>query len=152
VVCRNSVKKLLLPLFLALMLGAFQPARAGETLVLIVSARSDIDQLDSSLVRKLFLGLTVIQKGERLRPVLNESDAELKELFLQNVVSMSDITYDRYVLRQSLLRGQTQPGSYKNTADLVDAVANDPQVVGYAWARDVAHDPRVRILRVLWHD
>jgi hypothetical protein len=100
----------------------------------------------------LFLGLTVTQNGSRLRPLLNESDAQIKELFLQNIVSMSDSTYDRYVLRLSLLQGRTQPTVYKSESALIDAVAADPTAVGYAWAKDVARDPRVRILRVVWHD
>ena len=138
--------------FLALLLSAATPAFAGEELVLIVSTRSDVDQLDSPLVRKLFLGLTVTHQGNRLHPVLNEADPEIKELFLQNIVSMSDSTYDRYVLRLSLLQGRTQPTVYRSNADLINAVAADATVVGYVWARDVAHDPRIKILRVLWHD
>jgi hypothetical protein len=138
--------------FLLLLLSTATPALAGEELVLIVSTRSDVDQLDSPLVRKLFLGLTVTHHGNRLHPVLNEADPEIKELFLQNIVSMSDSTYDRYVLRLSLLQGRTQPTVYRSNADLINAVAADATVVGYVWARDVAHDPRIKILRVLWHD
>ena len=138
--------------FLVLLLSAVTPGFAAEELVLIVSARSDIEQLDSPLVRRLFLGLTVTQHGNRLRPVLNEADPEIKELFLQNIVSMSDSTYDRYVLRLSLLQGRTQPTVYRTNAELINAVAADPTVIGYVWARDVAHEPRIKILRVVWHD
>lgn len=138
--------------FILLLLSAAMPAVAGEELVLIVNARGDVDQLDSPLVRRLFLGLTVTQHGNRLRPVLNEADPQIKELFLQNIVSMSDSTYDRYVLRLSLLQGRTQPTVYRTSVQLINAVAADPTVVGYVWAREVAHDHRVKILRVLWHD
>ncbi len=133
-----------------LMAGA--PALADEQLVLIVSADSRIAQLDSVEVRKLFLGLTVTQNGTRLRPVLNEADARVKEIFLQNIVSMSDITYDRSLLRLTLIQGQRQPTAYQDVALLLQAVAADPSAVSYAWAKDAAHDPRIRILRVLWYD
>jgi hypothetical protein len=152
VVSSNPVKSFAAAVLLVLLLGTVTPTFAGEELVLIVSTRSDIDQLDSPLVRRLFLGLTVTQHGIRLRPVLNEADPEIKELFLQNIVSMSDSTYDRYVLRLALLQGRTQPSVYRNNAELINAVVADPTVVGYAWARDVAHNPRVRILRIVWHD
>ena len=148
----DPVKCLAAAAFLALLLGAASPALAEEQLALIVSSSSSIDQLDSPLVRRLFLGLTVTQHGNRLRPVLNEADPQIKELFLQNIVAMSDSTYDRYVLRLSLLQGRTQPIVYKTIVELINAVASDPTVVGYAWARDVARDPRVRILRIVWHD
>jgi hypothetical protein len=152
VVSSDPVKRFAAMIFLALLLSASTPVLAAEELVLIVSTRSDVDQLDSPLVRRLFLGLTVTQHGNRLRPVLNEADPEIKELFLQNIVSMSDSTYDRYVLRLALAQGRTQPTVYRNNAELINAVAADPTVVGYVWARDVAHDPRIRILRVVWHD
>jgi hypothetical protein len=137
---------------LVLLFGAATAAFAGEELVLIVSSHSTIDRLDSPLVRRLFLGLTVTQNGTRLRPVLNEADPQIKELFLQNIVSMSDRTYDRYVLRMTLLQGKTQPVAYDNSADLISAVAADPSIVGYVWVKDLAHDPRIRILRVLWQE
>jgi hypothetical protein len=152
VVSSDPVRSIAAAAFLVLLLSTLTPAFAGEELVLIVSTRSDVDQLDSPLVRKLFLGLTVTHHGNRLRPVLNEADSEIKELFLQNIVSMSDSTYDRYVLRLSLLQGRTQPTVYRNNAELINAVAADPTVVGYVWARDVAHDPRIKILRIVWHD
>ena len=157
-VSRDSVKIVLAKVYAALMLTvvlllcAMAPADAGEELVLIVSAQSNIDPLDSTLVRKLFLGLTVNHLGSRLRPVLNESDERIKELFLQNVVSMSDSNYDRYILRLSLLQGRTQPVVFKDKKRLIDDIAADPSAVGYVWAKDVANDAHVKILRVLWHD
>lgn len=139
-------------LFLVLLLGTATPAFAAEELVLIVSTGSSIDELDSTAVRKLFLGLTVQRSGRRLHPLLNESDAELKEIFLQNIVSMSDSTYDRYVLQLSLQQGHTQPLVYRSNAQLISGVAADPAAVSYAWRKDVEHDGRIRVLRVVWHD
>ena len=146
------MKRLAANLCLVLLLGTATPAFAGEELVLIVSAGSAIDDLDSSEVRKLFLGLTVERNGRRLHPLLNESDAELKEIFLQNIVSMSDSTYDRYVLQLSLRQGHTQPVVYRSNAQLINSVATDMAAVSYAWRKDVGHDSRIRILRVVWHD
>jgi hypothetical protein len=150
--CGNSVSKFTATAVLLTLLTAAMPALAGEQLVLIVSAASKIEQLDSLEVRKLFLGLTVTHNGNRLRPVLNESDGRVKQIFLQNIVSMSDITYDRRLLRLSLIQGQTQPTAYKNITLLINSVAADPSAVSYAWAEDVAHETRIRILRVLWYD
>lgn len=147
-----SVKKFAAAAVLLTLLAAANPASAAEQLVLIVSADSKVEQLDSLEVRKLFLGLTVTQNGERLRPVLDEADARVKEIFLQNIVSMSDTTYDRSVLRLALIQGQIKPIAYKDIALLIKAVVADPTAVSYAWAKDVAHDPRIKVLRVLWYD
>jgi hypothetical protein len=148
----NSVTKIAATAVLLALLTATAPSFAAEELVLIVSADSKVDQLDSLEVRKLFLGLTVIHDGDRLRPVLDEVDARIKEIFLQNIVSMSDPTYDRSLLRLALIQGQIKPVAYKDIAQLIKAVAADPTAVSYAWEKDVAHDSRIKILRVLWYD
>jgi hypothetical protein len=146
-----SVKRIAATAVLAALLAA-APALAAERLVLIVSVDSKVEQLDSREVRKLFLGLTVIHNGDRLRPVLNESDERVKEIFLQNVVSMSETTYDRSVLRLALIQGQVKPTAYKDIALLKKAVIADATAVSYAWETDVLRDPRIKILRVLWYD
>jgi hypothetical protein len=148
----DSVSRLAATAVLLTLLAGGTQAWADEQLALIVSTDSRITQLDSLEVRKLFLGLTVTQDGNRLRPVLNETDARVKEIFLQNIVSMSDITYDRSLLRLTLIQGQRRPTAYQDIALLLQAVAGDPGAVSYAWSKDVAHDPRIRILRILWHD
>ena len=139
---------------LALLFGvaATLPASADEALVLIVSADSKVEQLDSLEVRKLFLGMTVVHNGDRLRPLLNEAEPRLKDVFLQNVVSMTDMTYDRRILRLALQGGRSLPAVYADKATLINTVAADPTAVSFAWARDVQHDKRIKILRVLWHD
>jgi hypothetical protein len=124
----------------------------GDRLVLIVSADSSVDHLDSLQVRKLFLGMTVEHQGGRLRPLLNEADPIVKEVFLQNVVAMTDTTYDRRILRLALQRGASLPIIYLKTTELLAAVAADPTTVSFAWYRDVALDKRIKVLRVLWHD
>ena len=139
---------------LALLLSvAALPAFADDTLVLIVGADSKVDQLDSLQVRKLFLGMTVTYGGDRLRPLLNDADSRVRDIFLQNIVSMTDMTYDRRILRLALQGGRSLPTIFKDKVrELINAVAADPTAVSYVWAKDVQHDRRIRILRVLWHD
>jgi hypothetical protein len=145
----NGAKWLLALLFCV---AAILPASADESLVLIVSADSKVEQLDSLEVRKLFLGMTVTHNGDRLRPLLNEAEPRLKDVFLQNIVSMTDMTYDRRILRLALQGGRSLPVAYADKVKLINSVAADPTAVSFAWAKDVQQDKRIRILRVLWHD
>ena len=146
---KSRAAKWLLALLLSV---AALPACADDTLVLIVGADSKVDQLDSLQVRKLFLGMTVTHDGDRLRPLLNDADSRVRDIFLQNIVSMTDMTYDRRILRLALQGGRSLPTIFEDKVALINAVAADPTAVSYAWAKDVQHDRRIRILRVLWHD
>jgi hypothetical protein len=139
-------------LVLILLTAAAMPAYAAHELVLITSAHNEHLQLDGPSTQRLFLGLSVIRNGTRLRPILNESDPQIMALFLQDIVSMSSGTYDRYILRLALLQGRTEPSTYKNSRDVINAVVSDPTAVSYVWADDAAHDPRVKVLRSIWHD
>jgi hypothetical protein len=146
---KSRAPKWLLALLLSV---AALPVCADDTLVLIVGADSKVDQLDSLQVRKLFLGMTVTHGGDRLRPLLNDADSRVRDIFLQNIVSMTDMTYDRRILRLALQGGRSLPTIFKDKVELINAVAADPMAVSYVWEKDVQHDRRIRILRVLWHD
>jgi hypothetical protein len=135
-----------------LVLGAAAPTFAHQELVLIAGAQSQVGRLDPTLARRLFLGLTVAQNGVRVRPLLNESDPQITELFLRYIVLMSQSTYRRYLLRMMLIQGRTQPTVYNKSSELIDAVAADPTAVGYVWVNDAVHDSRVKILQSVWHD
>lgn len=138
-------------LTLALLLAAL-PSFANERLVLIASVDSEVDQLDSLEVRKLFLGMTVTRSSGRLRPLLNDSDAQMRNVFLQNVVSMTDTVYDRRILRLAMAGEANLPARYTDKTALLSAVAANKLAISYAWVRDVDHDKRFKILRTLWHD
>jgi hypothetical protein len=136
-----------------LMLMCCSPsAVAADRLVLIVSANSSVAALNSPEIQKLFLGLTVMTNGDVLRPLRNESEEFIRQIFFQSIVSMSESAYERRVLALTLQQGRTAPPLYRNTKMLLDAVATDPAAVSYAWAADVAKDPRIKTLRVLWHE
>ena len=127
-------------------------ALSADRLVLIVSAKSPVTALNSPEIQKLFLGLTVMTNDDVLRPLRNESEEIIRQIFFQSIVSMSESAYERRVLALTLQQGRTAPPLYRNTKMLLDAVATDPAAVSYAWAADVAKDPRIKTLRVLWHE
>ena len=140
-------------LVIALLLCLVAPARpATQEVVLVVRADSPVTDLDSVSVRKLFLGLPVLVNGTPLHPLRNRSDPRLDEIFLQQVVAMSQSSYDRQVLigvnRQLSLR----PTEYTRVTDVIAALSADPEAVSFMWIKDVGHNPRLRVIRVLWGD
>ena len=118
----------------------------------MVRVDSPVTDLDSVSVRKLFLGLPVLVNGTPLHPLRNRSEPLLDEIFLQNIVAMSKSSYDRQVLigvnRQLALR----PPELTSAAEVVAAVSADPNAVSFMWQREVGHNPRIRVIRVLWSD
>jgi hypothetical protein len=138
---------------IALLLCLVAPARpASQAVVLVVRADSSVTEMDSVSVRKLFLGLPVLVNGSPLHPLRNRSDPLLDEIFLQQIVAMSQPSYDRQILigvnRQSSLR----PPELSSVAAVVQALAADPNAVSFMWRRDVGHNANLRVIRVLWSE
>ena len=140
-------------LSLLLLCSLLGPIRAGQqTVVLAVRADSSVTDLDSIAVRKLFLGLPVLISGKPLHPVRNRADQQLDEIFLQQIVAMSQSAYDRQVLIGLNRQGSIRPAEVTAQTRALEILYDDPNAVTFMWLRDVAHDPRVRVIRVLWSD
>ncbi len=132
--------------------SAVAPAQRHDSVVLIVNAKSEIVYLSSVEVRKLFTGLPVMRGGHQLRALRNESDTLLDQVFLQNIVSMSEPTYERRVRALAKQQGRVPMPAVHSTHDLLQSLAGDTSVVSFAWASEVSAERGVRVLGVLWQD
>lgn len=123
-----------------------------ESVVLVVRADSSVTDLDSLAVRKLFLGLPMFVNGNPLHALRNRSDERLDEIFLQQIVGMSQSAYERQVLIGLNRQGWIRPPEVSSPARVLQDLYDDPNAVSFMWSRDVAHNPKVRVIRVLWSD
>jgi hypothetical protein len=140
-------------LAILLLLCLVAPARpASQAVVLVVRADSPLQELDSVSVRKLFLGFPVLVNGSPLHPLRDRSDSVLDEIFLQQIIAMSQSNYDRQILIGVNRQGWLRPTEYARLNDLVAALQADPYAVSFMWERDVGHNSKIRVIRVLWSD
>ena len=123
-----------------------------DTVVLVVSSESRVENLSPIEVRKLFLGFPVLVDGALLHPLRNRSDPRLDPIFFQQIVAMSDEAYDRQILIGVNRQGRLPPVELRNRERVLQALYSDPRAVSFVWLRDVAQDPRIRVIRVLWDD
>ena len=136
-----------------LILCLVAPVRpASQAVVLVVRADSPVKELDSVSRRKLFLGLPVLVNGSPLRPLHNRSDALLNEIFLQQIVAMSESNYERQILNGVNRQGWLRPTELSRVGDVTAALMADPNAVSFMWERDVGHNPQIRVLGVVWSD
>jgi hypothetical protein len=139
-------------LLLALLLCAPPGPASSQSVVLIVSANSPVGDLDSVTVRKLFLGVPVLINGRPLHPIRNRSDARLDQIFLQEIVAMSQPAYDRQILIGVNRQGWLPPEDLISPSRVLERVLSDPNAVSFVWQRDVLRNPQIRVIRVLWSD
>jgi hypothetical protein len=139
-------------LLLALLLGAPLGSAGSQSVVLVVRADSVVVDLDSVSVRKLFLGVPVLVNGSPLHPIRNRSDARLDQIFLQEIAAMSQSAYDRQTLIGLNRHGWLRPEELDSSGRILDKLFVDPNAVTFMWQRDVARNPKIRVIRVLWTD
>jgi hypothetical protein len=139
--------------FLILLLCLSLPSGAGsQTVVLVVRVDSRVRDLDPIAIRKLFLGLPVFVDGMPLHPLRNRADPQLDPIFFQQIVAMSQETYDRQILIGVNRQGRLPPREVRDQHRLLEMLYSDPDAVTFVWLRDVAHDPKIRVMRVIWDD
>lgn len=139
-------------LLLVLLFGAAFASADSQSVVLVVRADSGVVDLDPLTVRKLFLGVPVLVNASPLRAIRNRSDARLDEIFLQEIVAMSQSAYDRQILIGVNRQGWVRPQEVQTNSRALERVYADPNTVTFMWQHDVAHDAKIRVIRVLWTD
>jgi hypothetical protein len=139
-------------LLLALLLGAPLGSAGSQSVVLVVRADSAVVDLDPVSVRKLFLGVPVLVDGSPLHPIRNRSDTRLDQIFLQVIAAMSQSVYDRQILIGLNRHGWLRPQELDSSGLILDKLSMDPNAVTFMWQRDVARNPQIRVIRVLWTD
>ena len=123
--------------------GAAMPAE--PRLVLVASARSALTELSPGTVRRLYLGLPILQEGHQIVPLRN-TDPALQEVFLQRVLFMSAQAYERQCSAQVFRNGGNRVREFAKLGPLLEALANEPWSVTYMDAETAASLPDLKIL------
>jgi hypothetical protein len=127
---------------------------AGENnrhLVLVTDSTTGISSLSTSEIHKLFLGLPIEKAGRPLEAAINHSDPFLYEIFLQKIVYMSSISYDRHLLSNVIQLGGRRPQIFNNTQSLINALKNKPGTISVLWENDIQTTSDLTIIGEIWH-
>lgn len=126
-------------------------AAADHVAVLVVREDSPVASIDPLDIRKLYLGFSVRTVGSvPLRAATNRSGKALFDIFLQDVMAMSEKSYDRRLLTLTLQSGRRRPDVFTNIDELVGALQNDPNLVTFMWLEDFEKVRSLKVLRVIW--
>ena len=64
---------------------------------------------------------------------------------------MTQWAYDQRILSQVNTQGRPLPLELESLNAVLHTLEADPLAVSFAWLKDVADNPRLRIVQVLWH-
>jgi len=124
---------------------------ADRQVVLVTASMSPLKNLDSLELRKIFLGFSVWRDGNIVKGLRNIEDENLNSIFLQNIVAMSEKSYEYRLLSLTIRQGTPRPAEYDKLKDLLNALSSNSYSVSFMWKNDAVLLSKIKILRVLWH-
>ena len=142
--------KLLLAFLCFCLLTGKAAAETPRQLVVVSSVDSPIQKITKEETRRAFMAIPTVISGIRLKPLRNESDPQLREVFLQKVIFMSKSKYEKRLVSQIFRSGGNRPSVFEDTAELIAELARSPEAITYMWSNQISESDRVRIIGVLW--
>ena len=136
---RNSM---LAGLGVALLFAGTVPA--APNVVVIANPSAQISTIGADEIARLFLGKTKAVAGQKLTPVDQDKTSAVCEAFYRSVVGKSPSQLRAYWSKLVFTGKGSPPQEYSTDADVVAAVASDPELVGYVAASAV--DASVKVL------
>jgi hypothetical protein len=121
-----------------------------RSLLLVCSDDSILESLSLAEVRKIFLGVPVTKEEVRIRPYLNSTDPLATNVFLQQVVFMSEREYKRQLLSRVFRLGDLRPPEYDDLELLIDDLRNTPGSLSFIWSDEFESHAGLKVLSVLW--
>jgi hypothetical protein len=144
------LKFMTLAVCLCLMSAVSTAQSTQRSLLLVSGSDSQLDVLTHAEVRKVFLGVPVTTGQVRLRPLLNFTDPRATNIFLQQVIFMSERKYKRQLLSRVFRLGDQRPREYDDINLLVEDVRNTPGALTFMWSDQFEGFTGLKSLGVLW--
>lgn len=134
------------------LLGLTCVAAAEQQLVLVTAVGCPADEISMLDVRKSYLGMGVELQDYPVRAYRLLLDERIEQIFFQNVMAMSQVTYERRMLSLVLKYGTPRPRELRSTNDLAEALGQRICGIGYMWREDAASYSSLKVIRVLWQE
>jgi len=135
---------------LALMFAAHTTHATEQRMVLVSAANTAVQPLTLPELRRLYLGISVVQNDQILTPLRNGTEPLLYEIFLQKVIYLSARNYEYQLLSQIFRQGGQRPSLYHSEDELLAALKTESGAVNYMWANKAESLPSIRIIGDIW--
>ena len=126
--------------------------RAAQQVVLVAGEDSPIENLSLLELRKAYFGIVVRHDNQIIRPFRNSSDPQLRQIFLQSVVAMSERSYERRLFSLTLKSGRPRPEVFTDQDVLVRALRKNPYSISYMWRSDAEQSAGIKVIKLLWRE
>ncbi|VAX00949.1 hypothetical protein MNBD_GAMMA22-976 [hydrothermal vent metagenome] len=119
-------------------------------LLLITKPDYKPSPLDKNELRRLFLGIPVYRKGERLIPLVNKSGDLCYQVFLQSILGMSQKRYERVLVSGFYRQGVRSPTVYTSQDNLLLDLKNKKLGISFLFDNDSGEEKNFNVVQEIW--
>ncbi len=98
------------------------------------------------MLRIIYMGTSSAVSSQSIRPLINQSNGMLHEVFLQKVLFMSKNTYERYLRQTKFSSNTVMPMAYRSEARVIEYLNAHPDSITYLTEEAAAQWPDLRVV------
>jgi len=143
---------LITPIFLILvflLLPSFASADGEQKIAIIANASFPLRELTLPDLKEIYLGNKKFVRWTRLYPIHQQKDRVIKNLFIENALGLSPISYMGYWHIKSFRDGSPPPNAFQSSGEVIESVKANPGGLGYIWANETHKIDGIRVLITL---
>ncbi len=106
--------------------------------------------LDKNELRRLFLGIPVYRKGERLVPLVNKSGDLCYQVFLQSILGMSQKRYERVLVSGFYRQGVRSPSIYADQQNLLFDLKDKKLGISFLFDNGTGEEKQFNVVQEIW--
>lgn len=119
---------------------------AGRHLVAVANVTSKLGHFTTAQLRRAYLGAPMPKEVPPFRALVNRSDGQSYEMFLQKVLYMSDQAFERYVSQKQSGGDNAGRTIYRSEAKLLARLRADPRALTVVSDKVAAQAPFLKVL------
>lgn len=132
----------------------FFPVRAATTgisdeIAVVVNPLFPSNTLNLLELKEIYLGHKKFINGVRLHPYHQQGDRLIKNLFIEDALGISQISYMSFWHVKSFRDGSSPPRSFQTSEELVNEIQSHAGALGYIWAQEANGTDGIRVLMTL---
>lgn len=119
-------------------------------LVLVGEASANYPPFSAFEIRKIFLGYPVKKENSQVYGIINKTDDESYQVFLQKLIHMSVKNYERLLLSKTFRTGAPTVAVETTMSMLKSELLNDTSKVTVLWRTDLEVGDGLMSIQTLW--
>ncbi|MBE9516571.1 MAG: hypothetical protein IME93_06295 [Proteobacteria bacterium] len=125
-------------------------SQSDTAVVLVTGSKSDITSISIIEVRRLYLGLPPVSNREAGKAVINMTDSDIFNVFLKNIMHMTEYRYRRRLVKRVFRYGSSQIKEVNSIEELSDHFASNKNDIAFVKVSSLDRLDNIKVLTRLW--